>query len=99
MTTATKITVEQLPPRGAAWSDVEAFCQLIAGPGGDDRPIDELARIANRVESSLRAVPINDLLTATYFYWRRARWNDEADAEDMRAIRGAIEELRRRLTK
>lgn len=64
--------LEHLPSAAAPWSDLEAFCQLIAGPEGDPREIDELAEIARQVEVDLRAASIRDLLTAAYFLWRKS---------------------------
>ena len=92
-----KIALANLPPADAPWSELDRFCQLIAGPDGDPRPIDELQQIAQQVEACPQTADIDDLLTAAYFFWRRARWNDEVDAEDTRAISRVISELRRRL--
>lgn len=55
-----------LPPRGAPWHEIEAWCATIAGPAGDPRPIDELASIAHRVQAGMGAADIGSLLAAAY---------------------------------
>lgn len=87
---------EHLPSPAAPWGEVEQFCELIGGPGGDPREINQLCEIARQVEADLRAASIDDLLVAIYFNWRRARWNAGEDAGAIRAIREAIAELGRR---
>ncbi|MET4489450.1 hypothetical protein [Bradyrhizobium sp. LA7.1] len=87
---------EYLPSPSAPWREVERFCALIGGSGGDPREINQLCEIAREVEADLRAASIDDLLVAIYFNWRRARWNAGEDAEVICAIRGAISELGRR---
>lgn len=93
---AAETALEHLPSAGAPWGAVERFCELIGGPSGDTREIDQLGEIARRVEADLRAASPDDLLAAIYFNWRRARWNDGEDAEANCAIREAIAELGRR---
>ena len=88
--------LEHLPSAAAPWSDLEAFCQLIAGPRGDPRSIDELAQIARCVEVDMPAASAGDLLTAAYFFWRKFRWNEGLDVEAERSLRLVIGALERR---
>jgi hypothetical protein len=86
-----------LPLPGASWSAIESWCASIAGPRGAARPVDELAAIARLVQSDMAAASTDDLLAGIYFFWRRLRWNAEAeDAEDEGLIKSAVEELWRR---
>lgn len=91
------MALASLSPADAPWPELEHFFQLIAGPDGDARPVAELLRIAHQVEADPCAATVDDLLAAAYFYWRSARWNDQARADDVRAISLIISELQRRL--
>lgn len=93
------VALASLPLADAPWPELERFCQLIAGPDGDPRPIDELQQIARQVEADPRAAAVDDLLATAYFFWRRARWNDGDDPEAMRMISATVDELRRRPAK
>lgn len=93
---AAETALEHLPSPAAPWSEVERFCEIIGGPNGGPREINQLCEIARQVEADLRAASIDNLLVAIYFNWRRARWNDGEDAEAIRAVRAAISELERR---
>jgi len=90
-------TVPDIPPASAPLRELEHFCELIGGPDGDPRPIDELYEIARQVEANPRAASTDDLRAAVYFHGRAMRWNGDAADENIRAIRNAIGELRRRL--
>jgi hypothetical protein len=97
MTSSTAISIDDLPPEGADWREVEAWCATFDGYADGARSVDDLMAIARQVEADPRAASVDDLLASAYFHWRRARWNDQADAEDVRAISTVIEQLRRRL--
>ncbi|WP_312807013.1 hypothetical protein [Comamonas sp.] len=80
----------------AAWSELETFCQAIAGSKGDHREVSELAAIARQAKADLGAAGTEDILATAYFFWRKFRWNEGLDAEAERSLRQGIGELERR---
>ena len=97
MHNSNNMALASLPPADAPWPELERFCQRIAGAGGDARLVDELLRLARQAEADLHAATVDDLLAAAYFHWRSARWNDQAGADDVRAVSLIVSELRRRI--
>lgn len=94
--TPVEAALERLPSPTVAWSELEGFCQSIAGPAGDPRKVSELAAIASQAESDLGAASTEDLLTSAYFFWRKFRWNEGLDEEAERSLRLVIGQLERR---
>lgn len=88
--------LECLPSHTAAWSELETFCQAIAGPKGDHREVSELAAIARQAKADLGAASTEDLLASAYFFWRKFRWNEGLDEEAERSLRLVIGQLERR---
>lgn len=91
--------LEQLPPPGATWRQIEPFCLTFDGYAGNMRSVEDCATMAAKVMAAGPDASATEEIRIALFFWqRKAKWNDgRVEPADLESARACIEVLRCRL--